>query len=413
MTALVGILNRRAVAIAADSAVTVSNKENTKIYNTSQKIFKLSEKNPVAIMMYSRAEFMNAPWDVIIDMYRSERGDKTFKKVKDYAEDFLKYISECDFFTDPEEQKEYLIREMLSVYRKITGAVEARAEDEIAALDEPSDEQIAEIRRRHFIDAHSELEKLCDEYGKVEGLKDFTYKQFAKHIEEQFKFVMTEILEENWDEEEKEVWMHSFHNFLTSKFFYNETGLVFVGYGSKDFYPALYSVFVSGIFNDCLRWIEDDDDSISSQHTSWIQPYAQTDVMHTMMKGISPVIYEELQNYHRQSLSSFKEKAASAMQDAGASDKALEKLEELDMDEIQNEYVKKVDDYVQDNYIQGVLDAVESFNVEDMANMAESLISITNLQRHFSSSEESVGGPVEVAVITRSGGFKWVKHRQW
>ena len=57
--------------------------------------------------------------------------------------------------------------------------------------------------------------------------------------------------------------------------------------------------------------------------------------------------------------------------------------------------------------------AVESFNVEELANMAESLVSITNLQRHITSSEETVGGPVDVAVITRCEGFIWVKRKMW
>ena len=48
-----------------------------------------------------------------------------------------------------------------------------------------------------------------------------------------------------------------------------------------------------------------------------------------------------------------------------------------------------------------------------MANMGESLISVTNLQRHISSSDESVGGPIDVAVITRSEGFIWIKHKDW
>ena len=47
------------------------------------------------------------------------------------------------------------------------------------------------------------------------------------------------------------------------------------------------------------------------------------------------------------------------------------------------------------------------------AGMAESLIAVTNLQRHITSSEESVGGPVDVAVITRSEGFVWMKHKNW
>ena len=50
------------------------------------------------------------------------------------------------------------------------------------------------------------------------------------------------------------------------------------------------------------------------------------------------------------------------------------------------------------------------YNLEEMAKMAENLIAVTNLQRHISSSEESVGGPIEVAIITKTGGFKWIKH---
>ena len=72
-----------------------------------------------------------------------------------------------------------------------------------------------------------------------------------------------------------------------------------------------------------------------------------------------------------------------------------------------------MDQFIQDEFIDGIVDAVNSFNIEDMVNMAESLVSVTNLQRHISSSEESVGGPIDVAVITRSEGFMWVKHKHW
>lgn len=39
MTAIVGILNKRAAAIAADSAMTVGKDDNQKIYNTAQKSY--------------------------------------------------------------------------------------------------------------------------------------------------------------------------------------------------------------------------------------------------------------------------------------------------------------------------------------------------------------------------------------
>ena len=42
MTAIVGILNKRAAVLAADSALTVVKGDKMKIYNTTTKIFQLS-----------------------------------------------------------------------------------------------------------------------------------------------------------------------------------------------------------------------------------------------------------------------------------------------------------------------------------------------------------------------------------
>lgn len=102
-----------------------------------------------------------------------------------------------------------------------------------------------------------------------------------------------------------------------------------------------------------------------------------------------------------------------AMKKAGVTDEQVEKASEVDLQPFSDTYSEGLRDYIFDTFIKGIVDAVDSFNIEDMAKMAESLISITNLQRHFSSSEESVGGPVDVAVITKSEGFVWVNHKQW
>ena len=76
-------------------------------------------------------------------------------------------------------------------------------------------------------------------------------------------------------------------------------------------------------------------------------------------------------------------------------------------------FIASRDSFMEEEYIDGIVNAVESFNVEDMTNMAENLVSITSLQRHFSSSDETVGGPIDVAVITRAEGFTWVRHKDF
>ena len=189
MTAIVGILNKRGVAIAADSAVTVSSGGNVKIYNTSQKIFKLSDKNPLALMIYGKASFMGVPWEVIINLYRDERGERTFDKVQDYASDFLKFLGDLDFVKGEEDQRDYLIREMYTVYNKLTTPIQARAEEDIELLEDPTEEDAERIYLKHSENVHKEFADICNNAGKVEGLSSYTYERFCKTIEEPLEYV--------------------------------------------------------------------------------------------------------------------------------------------------------------------------------------------------------------------------------
>ena len=59
MTAEVAILNKIAVALAADSAITLGGQ---KIYNSGNKLFALSKYQPVGIMVFGNAEFMMCTW---------------------------------------------------------------------------------------------------------------------------------------------------------------------------------------------------------------------------------------------------------------------------------------------------------------------------------------------------------------
>ncbi|MEJ0054300.1 MAG: hypothetical protein WDN75_00780 [Bacteroidota bacterium] len=61
MTAIVGVLNSQGIAIAADSAVTVTGNKVKKVYNRSNKIFTLSKYHPVGIAVYGSADFMGIP----------------------------------------------------------------------------------------------------------------------------------------------------------------------------------------------------------------------------------------------------------------------------------------------------------------------------------------------------------------
>ena len=92
MTAIVGVLNSRAFAIAADSAVTVTGNNGKKVYNRSNKVFTLSKIHPVGIAIYSSADFLGIPLETIIKLYRQNLREKHFDKIEDYKQNFLTYL---------------------------------------------------------------------------------------------------------------------------------------------------------------------------------------------------------------------------------------------------------------------------------------------------------------------------------
>lgn len=92
MTAIVGVLSRRGVAFAADSAATHTSASGQKITNHANKIFTLSKYHSVGVALYSNLDFMGIPWDNIIKMYRNDFHEKKFTTLDDYIISFWAFI---------------------------------------------------------------------------------------------------------------------------------------------------------------------------------------------------------------------------------------------------------------------------------------------------------------------------------
>ena len=123
MTALASVMNRHAVALAADSAVTISNQYGHKVINSANKLFTISKRHPVGVMFCGNCNFNDTPWEVVVKLYRDNLKDKSFSTVKDYRNDFLKYLVDKHFFNGEKNQKIRMNIEMLkfsSIIHNIT-----------------------------------------------------------------------------------------------------------------------------------------------------------------------------------------------------------------------------------------------------------------------------------------------------
>ena len=165
MTAEVVILNREAVAIAADSAVTVAGR-GPKIYNSANKLFSLSALEPVAVMIYGAGTFGPIPWETVVKEYRKARGTKTFGTVAEHASDFIDHLSDLTRYLSRDEQRE---RVAMTAFWELEMIRDIVAEEVLAASADGVELDDSTITERILAEINATIEHL--EHGTfVEGL---------------------------------------------------------------------------------------------------------------------------------------------------------------------------------------------------------------------------------------------------
>lgn len=75
-----------------------------------------------------------------------------------------------------------------------------------------------------------------------------------------------------------------------------------------------------------------------------------------------------------------------------------------------NKYIRK---YQQDEHIDPVLKIVDYPPKEELAEMAETLVNMTSFRKRISINAETVGGPIDVVVITKGDDFIWIKRKHY
>lgn len=421
MTAIIGILNKSAVGIAADSAVTVGSRNNYKVYNHANKIFNLSIGNPIAIMIYNSAEFAGIPWETVIKQYREYSKNRKFEFTYQYRDDFIKYLKTYNKdFDDLIEQQ--TIVDFVSAFLNL---VEERLEEE---LDErfPNPSDWIKLSPDKRIDVYLESivkvlllsKKYVEKYSKLTTLKGGV--QFFK---KRHKSLIEEIANQcfsNYNLSKNRKLLRLTLDIVSELFFKDiyleaHTGLVFTGFGDREVFPSLFSVKIGGIFNKQFRYslVEDESSIISHSNSASIAPFAQTDIMRTFVEGVDPYVRDSVPEAFNSALIQFRDFIVSNIDNSNPTERRMKQLLDLSIPKVVEALVNRLEELRANSHIMPMLSTIGSLSKQDMAELAESLINLTYLKRRASFSEESVGGPIDVAVITKGDGFIWIKRKNY
>lgn len=425
MTAVVAIMNKTGLALAADSAVTVTssngaeNYSSSKIYNTANKLFMLSKYHPVGIMVYSSAEFMQVPWELVIKLYRKKLKDQSFDTIEEYRDDFLNFILEDNKFSFPSREGDHISNKIFQIVSYILSISNSEImKDEI--LDTTLKGLSGDNLNNKYIEILEDTFKnivsnYFSSYEKIDKFIDYTFDRFKEEYEDvilrAFEVCTGEmnIKLTDYSAFKEELFLLVYEYLTRRNFNTGSTGIVFAGFGEFEVYPVLCAIEIDGMFNKELRYTDTQVTKIDSRTTASIVPFAQKDVMQMFIEGIDPNIEQVFNESFRKIIYGYSNMLVDAIQD----DQIKQIIRNIDIDKIDEIFRNEIFEAKRRWQIAPTIDTVEILSKEDLAEMAESLIYLTFLKRRTSSSEESVGGPIDVAIISKGDGFIWKKRKHY
>ena len=412
MTSEIAVMNSLAIALAADSAVTVEHPEGHKIYNTVNKLFTLSKYHPVGIMVYGDAKLMGIPWEVVIKTYRSNLGKRKFDTLKEYAQDFIAFLESDSSFFPSSLQEAYFSAIVNSYYNRIKSEIDEQVHDITEC-----DGQIEFLRLQEIVT--NTVQKHYEDWERMETLP-FASDDWIEEVIEKYKklildakgavFEQQPISEESLDQLMK----LSVYLLCKDSGWGNYSGIVIAGFGDVEVFPSLTEFLCQFIVNSKLKYKEARDIKIDFGNDATIVPFAQQEMIKAFMEGVHPSYLDTLESYLTELFDQYPEKIVDAISQVEESEKEplIAKLKDLGK-ALLEEFIEQMKAKRQIDYVSPVVDTVSILPKDELAVMAETFVNLTSFKQKMSLDAETVGEPIDVAVISKGDGFVWIKRKHY
>jgi hypothetical protein len=389
LTAQVAVLNTQGIALASDSAVTITGGAQAHSYQSADKIFPITAV-PVAVLHSGNAALWGVPWQLLVEMWSKDREPVEKPSMEEYAREFCGWLvgqhalatedAEVAFFRWA--YRDYL----LSVRGRIRHEFDDRDWDIAAGYVEAEQASVID----GIVDDYAASLAKRSDYQNMDGV-DAT--AFCAGIPEELFVDLEWVFDDTPRTAHFDTVAQSIAELLVTKAepFGTDAVLAFAGYGAADYFPSLYQFTVSGVLDGRVRLYDESRSAVDANARVSITPLGLTEAIQTFLRGTSPkyraAAHEVLQSYA--------DKVAGE-QDAAASHTQLD--EQFDAIEWKE-------------FVSPMLDIVETMPMAETVRLADSLVGLASL-RQMIQGQTSVGGPIDLARVTKHGGFEWIRSKK-
>jgi ribosomal protein L17 len=418
MTTEIAVANKLGIALAADSAVTISGGGRVKVFDTADKLFELSLQSPIGVMINGNMDCIGVPWEILVKDFRESEGLRERPTVQDWATDFLAYVEGHSLmatkaatqYIDDIIETEIVnlqiivvnnLREFIfqsaRVNRKITVPKPERL------IDDYLTDRLAEVSSYPLADSlnhMSEADAIAGYGNRIDELckPRFEGRQLTDAESAKFKSIVANVLLRN----------------IPSA---TMAGIAVAGYGTTETFPSVYAFEVDGRVLGKMKVTARDANSITtSPDGGQVTSFAQTDVIQRLLGGADPRFVNKTADY----IESAVLKAAQTIEDQTKPRKlsAAERRRRQEMVRdlatlLRDEYEIDTAESLREEFSREFDRMIAMMPKQELIELAEALVSITAVERKATSDEGTVGGPIDVAFITRHEGFVWIKRKHY
>jgi hypothetical protein len=391
LTAQVAIFTGSAAVLAADSAVTVSGNGGRKVYVGAEKIYPLSERSPIAALVYGIATLLDIPWATLLSEYRVQFGDEQFKDMETAARRLVTFLRRR---LGSRIRSEGRTMREARAYGLVATLLETAREDTLAAFNSgdsafefTADGLTAALEQRLGEIARAERE----EWARTKRLPDVTAAQeqeLHKSARSWVNAVRRQVLGDLSPDLRTRraitdlVLLSFTRRSPDTSRAPTEGGLVLVGFPVDEFWPKYIELTFDGVGLEGVRHWVTSDGGCNGPHDVEIRAFAQRDGVATMMNGVNPEFWALLLDRLLA--------------------RGLDRRRVLDaLEDARSTWA--------DQRTNAVLDTLDVLPEPHLCEIAESLVSITALWQRMRGTLETVGGAVSVATLTPGGPLRWAK----
>jgi len=392
MTSQVILMNASGVGIASDSAMTFGNR---RVYDTAEKIFPLPAPHCVAILHSGAVFLQDYTYQGLISEWAKSLGSVQLRTVDLYQQNFLDWLTDNVNWFSNSKQLEWARQILDDRLNFLWRRCRDKSNEGVTTATEIE---------RVISSITDDLRNYPPNFGPQLQWLNYVMKEQQNYLNEQIDYWFDDV---PFRDETKELLLEDIRVFLEKGLFKDEAKLAFCGFGSNEIMPSYSTTVIRGVLGNIIIGLLTEAYQYDP-HASWrhyaIIPLGQTKTIHEFLRGVESgmvdLVYQAVFDSVTETLETVKGHLGENYE------QTLNGLHSKFQDVVKT----RIDEQVsrRTDKIAHVLPALPAVS---LASYAGSLIDLVALRLSIDGEMNTVGGPIDTAMITRENGFRWVHHK--